>query len=90
MNLLEHSEINRFKADLTDNIKINEILRIAMAGAQALIRFTYFSRSNTETKLSGVITTEIPGKSESSALKYLTERYPDKRRIELTEIVWKC
>ncbi len=60
-----------------------------MAGAQALIRFTYFSKSNSKTKLSGVITTEVPGKSENSALKYLTERYPDRRKIELTEIVWK-
>ncbi len=60
-----------------------------MSGAQALIRFTYFNKTNTETKLSAVITTEIPGKTESSALKYLTERYPDRRKIELTEIVWK-
>jgi hypothetical protein len=39
--------------------------------------------------MSASITTQVPGKSESSVLKYLREKYPDNRQIEVTELIWK-
>ena len=39
--------------------------------------------------MSASITTQVPGKSDSSVLKYLREKYPDKRQIEVTEVIWK-
>jgi hypothetical protein len=60
-----------------------------MSGTQALIRYTYYSKTNSEVKMSASITTEVPGKSDSSVLKYLREKYPDKRQIEVTEVIWK-
>ena len=60
-----------------------------MSGNQALIRYTFYSKTNSETMMSAAITTEIPGKSDSSVLKYLREKYPDKRQIEVTEVIWK-
>ena len=60
-----------------------------MSGIQALIRYTYYSKTNSETKMSAFITTHVPGKSDSSVLKFLHEKYPDKRQIEVTEVIWK-
>jgi len=60
-----------------------------MSGNQALIRYTFYSKTNSETRMSASITTEITGKSDSSVLKYLREKYPDKRQIEVTEVIWK-
>ena len=60
-----------------------------MSGNQALIRYTFYSKTNSETRMSASITTEIAGKSDSSVLKYLRDKYPDKRQIEVTEVIWK-
>ncbi len=60
-----------------------------MSGSQALIRFTFYSETNSDAKMSASITTQVPGKSDSSVLKYLRDKYPDKRQIEITEIIWK-
>ena len=60
-----------------------------MPSCQALIRYTFYSKTNSETKMSASITTQVPGKSDSSVLKYLREKYPDKRQIEVTEVIWK-
>ena len=60
-----------------------------MSGSQALIRYTYYSKTNSETRMSASITTEIPGKSDSSVIKYLRDKHPDKRQIEVTEVIWK-
>jgi hypothetical protein len=60
-----------------------------MSGTQALIRYTFYTKTNSETRMSASITTEIPGKSDSSVLKYLRDKYPDKRQIEVTEVIWK-
>ena len=60
-----------------------------MSGNQALIRYTFNSKTNSETRMSASITTEIPGKYDSSVLKYLRDKYPDKRQIEVTEVIWK-
>ena len=60
-----------------------------MSGSQALIRYTYYSKADSETKTSASIITQLPGKSDSSVLKYLRDKYPDKRQIEITEIIWK-
>ena len=60
-----------------------------MSVTQALIRYTFYSKTNSETRMSASITTEIPGKSDSSVLKYLRDKYPDNRQIEVTEMIWK-
>ena len=60
-----------------------------MSNNQALIRHTFYSKTNSETRMSASITTESPGKSDSSVLKYLRDKYPDKRQIEVTEVIWK-
>ncbi len=60
-----------------------------MSGSQVFVKYTFFSKTNSDTKLSAAITTEVPGKSESSVLKYLRDKYPDKRQIEIVEVVWK-
>lgn len=39
--------------------------------------------------MSASVTTQIPGVSDSSVLKYLRDKYPDKRQIEVTEVIWK-
>jgi hypothetical protein len=55
-----------------------------MSVAQALIRYTFYSKTNSDTRMSASITTQVPGKSDSSVLKYLRDKYPDKRQIEVT------
>jgi len=60
-----------------------------MSGSQALIRYTFYTKTNSETRMSASITTHVPGKSDSSVLKYLRDKYPDKRQIEVTEVIWK-
>jgi len=60
-----------------------------MSGSQALIRYTFYTKTNSETRMSASITTQLPGKSDSSVLKYLRDKYPDKRQIEVTEVIWK-
>ena len=60
-----------------------------MLSFQVLIRYTYYSKTNSESKMSATITTKVPGQSDSSVLKYLREKYPDKRQIEVTEVIWK-
>jgi hypothetical protein len=60
-----------------------------MSGTQALIRYTFYTKTNSETRMSASITTQVPGKSDSSDLKYLRDKYPDKRQIEVTEVIWK-
>jgi hypothetical protein len=60
-----------------------------MLVTQALIRYTFCSKTNSETRMSASITTEIPGISDSSVLKYLRDKYPDNRQIEVTEMIWK-
>jgi len=60
-----------------------------MSVAQALIRYTFYSKTNSDTRMSASITTQVPGKSDSSVLKYLRDKYPDKRQIEVTEGIWK-
>ena len=60
-----------------------------MSDSQALIRYTFYSKTNSDAKLSASITTQVPGKSDSSVLKYLRDKYPDKRQIEVTEVIWK-
>ena len=60
-----------------------------MSGTQALIRYTFYTKTNSETRISASITTQVPGKSDSSVLKYLRDKYPDKRQIEVTEVIWK-
>ena len=60
-----------------------------MSNNQALIRYTFYSKTNSEMRMSASITTEIPGKTDSSVLKYLRDKYPDKRQIEVTEVIWK-
>ena len=60
-----------------------------MPSCQALIRYTFYSTTNSETKKSASITTQGQGKSDSSVLKYLRDKYPDKRQIEVTEVIWK-
>jgi hypothetical protein len=60
-----------------------------MSGNQVFIRYTFYSKTNSETRMSASITTEILGKSDSSVLKYLRDRYPDKQQIEVTEVIWK-
>ena len=60
-----------------------------MSVAQALIRYTFYSKTNSDIRMSASITTQVPGKSDSSVLKYLRDKYPDKRQIEVTEVIWK-
>jgi len=60
-----------------------------MSGTRALIRYTFYTKTNSETRMSASITTQVPGKSDSSVLKYLRDKYPDKRQIEVTEVIWK-
>lgn len=60
-----------------------------MLSFQVLIRYTYYSKTNSESKMSATITTQVQGQSDSSVLKYLREKYPDKRQIEVTEVIWK-
>ena len=60
-----------------------------MPGGQAIIRYTYFVMSNSDSQMSASITVHVPGKSDSSVLKYLRNKYPDKRQIEVTEVIWK-
>ena len=60
-----------------------------MPSAQVLIRYTFYTKTNSETRMSASITTQVPGKSDSSVLKYLRDKYPDKRQIEVTEVIWK-
>ena len=60
-----------------------------MSGTQALIRYTFYTKTNSETRMSASITTQVPGKSDSSVLKYVRDKYPDKRQIEVTEVIWK-
>jgi hypothetical protein len=60
-----------------------------MSGTQAVIRYTFYTKTNSETRMSASITTQVPGKSDSSVLKYLRDKYPDKRQIEVTEVIWK-
>ena len=60
-----------------------------MLSFKALIRYTYYSKTNSESKMSATITTQVPGQSDSSVLKYLRGKYPDKRQIEVTEVIWK-
>ena len=60
-----------------------------MSGTQALIRYTFYTKTNSETRMSASITTQVSGKSDSSVLKYLRDKYPDKRQIEVTEVIWK-
>ena len=60
-----------------------------MSSSQALIRYTYLSKPNSDAKMSASITTQVPGKSDSSVLKYLRDKYPDKRQTEVTEVIWK-
>ncbi|CAM8661532.1 hypothetical protein MCEMSE6_03048 [Oxalobacteraceae bacterium] len=60
-----------------------------MPSSQALIRYTFYSKTNSDTKMSASITTQVPGKSDSSVIKYLRDKHPDKRQIEITEVIWK-
>ena len=60
-----------------------------MSGTQAVIRYTFYSKEHADVKISASISKHIQGKSESSVLKYLREMYPDKRQIEITEVIWK-
>ena len=60
-----------------------------MSSTQAVIRYTFYSDTNADTKMSASITTEFLGRTESSILKYLHGKYPDKRQIEITEVIWK-
>jgi hypothetical protein len=60
-----------------------------MSGTQALIRYTFYTKTNSETRMSASITTQMPGKSDSSVLKYLRDKYPDNQQIEVTEVIWK-
>ena len=60
-----------------------------MPSSQALIRYTFYSKTNSDTKMSASITTQVPGKSDSSVIKYLRDKYPDKQQIEVTEVIWK-
>ncbi len=60
-----------------------------MPSSQALIRYTFYSKTNAEMRVSASITTYVPGKSDSSVLKFLRDKYPDKREIEVTEVIWK-
>ncbi len=60
-----------------------------MTQIQVLISYTYYSDSNPQTKMSAFIATELLDKSDSSVLKYLRDKYPDKRQIEVTEVIWK-
>ena len=60
-----------------------------MSSSQALIRYTYLSKPNADAKMSASITTQVPSKSDSSALKFLRDKYPDKRQLEVTEVIWK-
>lgn len=60
-----------------------------MSGAQVFVKYTYYSKTNSDVKLSAAITTEVAVKSDSSVLKYLRDKYPDKRQIEISELVWK-
>jgi len=40
-----------------------------MSSSQALIRYTYLSKPNSDAKMSASITTQVPGKFDSSVLK---------------------
>lgn len=60
-----------------------------MSGAQVFVKYTYYSKTNSDVKLSAAITTEVAVNSDSSVLKYLRDKYPDKRQIEISELVWK-
>jgi hypothetical protein len=60
-----------------------------MSSTQAVIRYTFYSKENATAKISASISKQIQGKSESSVLKYLREKYPEKRQIEITEVIWK-
>jgi hypothetical protein len=60
-----------------------------MSARQAIIRYTYYLKTNSEAKISAAITAEVPGKSNSNILKFLRDKYPDKRKIEVTEVFWK-
>ena len=60
-----------------------------MSGTQAVIRYTFYSKEHADAKISASISKQIQGKSESSILKYLHGKYPDKRQIEITEVIWK-
>jgi len=60
-----------------------------MLSFKVLIRYSYYSKTNSKSKMSATITTQVPGQSDSSVLKYLRGKHPDKRQIEVTEVIWK-
>jgi len=55
----------------------------------AFIRYTYCTQSNPQMIITTSINAELQGKSEMSILKYLNKKHPDRKIIDIKEIIWK-
>ena len=55
----------------------------------AFIRYTYCTLLNPLMKITTSINAGLQGKSEMSILKYLNKKHPDRKIIDIKEIIWK-
>jgi hypothetical protein len=51
------------------------------------IRYTYYTLSNPDMVITTSTNAEIQGKSETSILKYFQKKYPDRKIINIKEII---
>jgi hypothetical protein len=66
-----------------------KIFNIFMAAHQARVRYSYFSSPTSQGRVSAVQVVHAMGKSETSLLKMLTKRYPERFEIRLEEVAWR-
>jgi hypothetical protein len=70
-------------------IAVNSSKRqLHMTTARAVIRYTYTDRTKLDEKSNGLVTAYIPGTTKESVMKYLTKKYPERKNISVTEVVF--
>ena len=58
-----------------------------MATVRAVIRYSFTETEDSGRKTTALIAASLQGDSEESALNYLIKKYPDRRNIEVTEMI---
>jgi len=59
-----------------------------MTIARAVVCYTYTDRAKLDQKSNRLVTAYIPGTTKESAMKYLTKKYPERKNICVTEVVF--
>jgi hypothetical protein len=59
-----------------------------MTTSRAVIRYTYTEQEKSDKPSNGLVTAYIPGTTKESAVKYLIKKYPDRKNIAVTEVVF--